>query len=220
MIEVRRLCESALHTEALARGLAAVLRAGDRVALSGEMGAGKTTFVRGLAAGLGGDQRLVSSPTFVTVNIYPLTGCTPDAPAELVHADFFRLTGDSDLDALGWDRLVHPRSVVVAEWPTHAPGALGDSASVAQVSLSVAGEESREITLALPNAWSSRTPVALLVANLPTVCRVTGRPVAPTSPTYPFFDERAKMADLGRWLSGGYSLSRDAEASDFEEGAG
>lgn len=220
MIEVRRHCDSLALTQALAMGLAAVLRAGDRVALSGEMGAGKTTFVRGLTAGLGGDQRLVSSPTFVTVNVYPLAQLSSTAPSELVHADFFRLTGDGDLDALGWDRLVHPGAAVVAEWPEHAPGALGDPESVARVMLSVTGEESREIVLAVPDDWSSRPPMALLIANPPTICRVTGRPVAPTSGTYPFFDERAKLADLGKWLSGGYSVSRDAEPADFEEGAG
>ncbi len=219
MIEVARHCESVLHTQALALGLAALLRAGDRVALTGEMGAGKTTLVRALAAGLGGDPRLVSSPTFVTVNVYPLQATLATSPTELVHADFFRLTGDSDLDALGWDRLVHPSAVVVVEWPSHAPGALGDPATCASVTLNVTSEESREIVLAAPDDWTQREPMARFIANVPTICRIMGRPVAPTSPTYPFFDERAKLADLNQWLSGGYSVSRDAQPADFEEGA-
>src|SRR6185436_10389192 len=69
-------CED--YTLALGRGLASLLRPGDVIALHGELGAGKTTLVRAIAQGLRIDPRLVSSPTFVLVNQYPVP---KDAPA-------------------------------------------------------------------------------------------------------------------------------------------
>ena len=83
------------------------------VALFGELGAGKTRFVRGLAAGLGIDPALVSSPTFVLVNEYPagMRG------VGLVHVDAYRLSPGDDLLALDWERLVSGEGhVLVIEW--------------------------------------------------------------------------------------------------------
>ncbi|MFC1400577.1 MULTISPECIES: tRNA (adenosine(37)-N6)-threonylcarbamoyltransferase complex ATPase subunit type 1 TsaE [Streptacidiphilus] len=95
----------------LGRGLAPLLRPGDLVLLSGELGAGKTTLARGLGAGLG-VRGAVTSPTFVIARVHPsLTG----GPA-LVHVDAYRLGGgldqmeDLDLDVSLTD------SVVVVEW--------------------------------------------------------------------------------------------------------
>jgi tRNA threonylcarbamoyladenosine biosynthesis protein TsaE len=83
VIEIVRQCDSEDLTASLAAGLAAVLRHGDRLALRGDLGAGKTTFVRHLAAALGVPSGMVSSPTFVMANQYPARG-----GLELVHADF------------------------------------------------------------------------------------------------------------------------------------
>lgn len=211
MIEILRELADESMTRAMARGFAALLRPGDRVALHGDLGAGKTTFVRHLAQSLGVPENLVSSPTFVLVNQYPLpTG------AELVHADFYRLTSAEDLEPIGWDRLLHAQSIVLAEWPDRVPGTLGPAELLARVELVATGRESRRITLAIPAAWADRPQAALLRDRPPVLCRVTGRPVAPTDPAYPFADEKARLADLGRWMTGDYTISREITERDLD----
>ena len=94
-------------TEAAGERLARHLRAGDLLLLEGPLGAGKTTFVRGLARGLGtrGD---VMSPTFQLVRVYP-------GPLQLAHADLYRLERASELAQLGFDELLD-EGVLVVEW--------------------------------------------------------------------------------------------------------
>lgn len=68
------------------------------------------------------------------------------------------------------------------------------------------------------DASSETTPANIApVKRAGTVCPITGKAVPPDSPTYPFADERAKMADLSRWLSGGYVVSREITADDLDE---
>ncbi|HEX6548346.1 MAG TPA: tRNA (adenosine(37)-N6)-threonylcarbamoyltransferase complex ATPase subunit type 1 TsaE [Candidatus Dormibacteraeota bacterium] len=98
---------SAEETEAAAERLAVQLRAGDLVLLVGPLGAGKTTFVRGLARGLG-SQADVMSPTFQLVRVYP-------GRTQLAHADLYRLERASDLAELGLDELLD-EGVVAVEW--------------------------------------------------------------------------------------------------------
>ncbi|MFP4634547.1 MAG: tRNA (adenosine(37)-N6)-threonylcarbamoyltransferase complex ATPase subunit type 1 TsaE [Nitriliruptoraceae bacterium] len=95
------------QTRAIAAALAPVLRAGDVVALSGELGAGKTCFVQGAARGLGIEQR-VTSPTFVLVKLY--AGRLP-----LVHCDVYRLETLLDVQQLG-DEVLAPDAVTCIEW--------------------------------------------------------------------------------------------------------
>ena len=95
---------------ALGRRLAAVLRPGDLVVLSGALGAGKTTLVQGIGAGLG-VRGPVTSPTFVIARVHPsLTG----GPA-LVHADAYRLASPAEVDDLDLDASLET-SVTVVEW--------------------------------------------------------------------------------------------------------
>jgi tRNA threonylcarbamoyladenosine biosynthesis protein TsaE len=97
-------------TEAVGERLAAVLRAGDLVLLVGPLGAGKTTFVRGLARGLG-VLGPVTSPTFVLAREHEPAGAGPG----LVHVDAYRLAGPDDLESL--DLLSALDAVVtVVEW--------------------------------------------------------------------------------------------------------
>ncbi|RMI45815.1 tRNA (adenosine(37)-N6)-threonylcarbamoyltransferase complex ATPase subunit type 1 TsaE [Streptomyces triticirhizae] len=95
----------------LGRRLAGLLRAGDLVLLSGELGAGKTTLTRGLGAGLG-VRGAVTSPTFVIARVHPSLGAGPP----LVHVDAYRLGGGlEEMEDLDLD-VALPESVVVVEW--------------------------------------------------------------------------------------------------------
>lgn len=97
-------------TEAAGRALAAVLRAGDLVILTGPLGAGKTTFTRGLGRGLG-VRGPVASPTFVIARLHPSQVGGPD----LLHVDAYRLSSAADVDDLDLDADV-AESVTVVEW--------------------------------------------------------------------------------------------------------
>ena len=124
------------ETAALAHAIAATLRAGDVVLLWGDLGAGKTAFVRGLAAGLGLDPDEVSSPTFTLVHEYRGGRLT------LYHADLYRLDraapDDLGLEQMGAD------GVLAIEWPDrlmHAiPGAIA-------VTIETVDESTRRITI-------------------------------------------------------------------------
>lgn len=106
-------------TERAGEELALVLRAGDCIALNGELGAGKTTFVRGIARGLAIDSQLVASPTFVTMQTYE-GGRLP-----LMHIDLWRVRASDDLETIGWDELLATaRGVIVVEWASRIPTAL------------------------------------------------------------------------------------------------
>ena len=112
------LCATAEDTRALGRRLAAVLRAGDLVLLTGGLGAGKTTFTQGLAQGMGVRGR-VTSPTFVLARLHP----APDGRPPLVHVDAYRLSGPDELDDLDLDTDLGS-SVTVVEWGRGAAEAL------------------------------------------------------------------------------------------------
>jgi tRNA threonylcarbamoyl adenosine modification protein YjeE len=105
-------------TARFAVDIAAALEPGDLVTLSGDLGAGKTTFARALIRYLAGDEAIeVPSPTFTLLQEYEL----PRFP--LVHADFYRLAGAAELAELGFDDLPQG-TVVLLEWPDRAAGAL------------------------------------------------------------------------------------------------
>jgi tRNA threonylcarbamoyladenosine biosynthesis protein TsaE len=112
---------SEADTEALAERLASTLRPGDTLLLHGELGAGKTAFVRGLARGLGADEADVSSPTFTIVQSYR------GATLTLVHVDLYRLT-PAEVEDVALDDLMEPGTVLAVEWaerwPTPPPGCI------------------------------------------------------------------------------------------------
>jgi tRNA threonylcarbamoyladenosine biosynthesis protein TsaE len=96
------------ETVAVAAALGAGFRGGEVVLLSGELGTGKTAFVRGLADGVGADPGEVASPTFVLLTSYP-------GRLTLHHADLYRLAGDADRE-LGLEELPGPNGVLAVEW--------------------------------------------------------------------------------------------------------
>ncbi|MGE6697893.1 tRNA (adenosine(37)-N6)-threonylcarbamoyltransferase complex ATPase subunit type 1 TsaE [Hyphomonas sp. NPDC076900] len=99
-------------TLALGRALAQILRAGDFVALHGDLGAGKTTLTRGLIQALLGEGEEVPSPTYTLVQIYE----GPDFP--LWHFDLYRLEDPDGVEELGWDDTAEGAALV--EWPERA----------------------------------------------------------------------------------------------------
>jgi tRNA threonylcarbamoyl adenosine modification protein YjeE len=101
---------SVSQTEAIAAEFAAQLQGGECIALQGVLGAGKTQFTRGLVQGLGGDGRMVSSPTFVLLNVYP----TPRF--SVFHIDAYRASGPDELESIGFTELLGQRGVVIVEW--------------------------------------------------------------------------------------------------------
>ncbi|MEX2219521.1 MAG: tRNA (adenosine(37)-N6)-threonylcarbamoyltransferase complex ATPase subunit type 1 TsaE [Phycisphaerales bacterium] len=224
-IAATRRATSEAETRLIGRALGALLRGGDVVLLEGALGAGKTTLVRAAAEGMGLGVEAVASPTFVVVHEYTrpggAAGPRDQAPAALFHVDAYRLRGEDELESLGWDAVVEAieagRAAAVIEWPERLGAAL-DAFDPARVRLEHAGEESREIVLSIPSSWRSRPGLEDLLARGPTTCPVTGQPVPADSPTYPFANERARMADLHRWFSGAHTLSRDIGHSDLEEG--
>lgn len=99
--------ENAEATIALGQKMADQLRSGAILALSGELGAGKTTFVQGLAQGLGLKEP-IQSPTFVLLNNYE---------ERLFHFDLYRLKNPTDFTGLGFEEYFHKKGICAIEWP-------------------------------------------------------------------------------------------------------
>lgn len=190
------------------------------VLLSGDLGAGKTTLVRGLANGLGADDTSVASPTFTLRMDH--RGC--DRP--LVHIDAWRI-GPGDLESIGFDELLAGNAVIAVEWPERLADALPDrsirlriehaqaleiKAMGASAQVGELDEENQTERSVVVDAvgFDDRQRrrigegLSLLVKGslipLP-CCPVCGKPPAgESSPQAPFCSPRCKLADLGDWL--------------------
>jgi tRNA threonylcarbamoyladenosine biosynthesis protein TsaE len=132
-----RTTASEEETQAVARELAATLKPGDVLLLAGDLGAGKTTFVKGLAAGLGIDPDEVSSPTFTLLHEYRGGRLT------LYHADLYRLDKTAT-DDLGLDETGVRDGVLAIEWPDRLSH---DLAGARVIRLDVVDDVSRRITI-------------------------------------------------------------------------
>lgn len=135
-------------TEKLGRRLASQLRAGDVVALFGDLGAGKTTLARGLLAGLGHDGE-VASPTFPIVIPYEAL----DLP--IWHVDLYRLENPAEIEELALDEALEDGALIV-EWPERMGRALW--AHSLRLTLRREGEGARTLTAEVPAAWGTRWP--------------------------------------------------------------
>ena len=116
---VRLATSSADDTRRLGRAVAEALRPGDVVALAGDLGAGKTAFVQGAAAGLGVTDPVVS-PTFTLVREY-------DGRVHVIHVDVYRLDRINDVVDLGFDEFLDGSAVVFVEWGDVIQGLLPES---------------------------------------------------------------------------------------------
>lgn len=125
------------QTEALGEALGKVLSPGAVVAYTGDLGAGKTAFTRGLAKGLGASEP-VTSPTYTIVNEY-LSGRIP-----LFHFDMYRLGSSEDLFDIGWEDYLERGGVCALEWSENVADALENPI---RVQLEKTGESSRKITI-------------------------------------------------------------------------
>jgi len=142
------LLSSPAATEALGAALAPLIRPGDVIALSGNLGAGKTTLARGLLRGLGyqGD---VASPTFPIVQPYD------ELIPPVWHVDLYRIEDPAEITQLALDEALTDAALLI-EWPERMGVALWGHAL--HLSLERQGEGARALTARVPPAWASRWP--------------------------------------------------------------
>jgi tRNA threonylcarbamoyladenosine biosynthesis protein TsaE len=127
------------QTEAIAAELSRTLVGCEVIALEGDLGAGKTQFVRGLVRGLGGDGRSVSSPTYVLLNVYDSGRLT------VYHLDAYRVSGADDFEAIGFTELLEQKAVIAVEWPSRIESLL--PANCIRVKMTAHSETSRQIDI-------------------------------------------------------------------------
>ena len=131
------ITNSPAETEALGAALAAVLKPGTVLAFTGDLGAGKTAFTRGLARGLGADDR-VTSPTYTIVNEY-LSGRLP-----LFHFDMYRLGSSDELWDIGWEDYLERGGICAVEWSENVADAMEDAIFIR---MEKSGRDQRTITI-------------------------------------------------------------------------
>ena len=118
MSTITKTTNSAAETQALAYELVSRYKSNPIIALYGDLGAGKTCFVQGLASALG-IKAAACSPTFTIVNEYIEEG---PPRKRLIHADLYRLSGPEELETIGWDDYIRSGDAMAVEWPDRAEG--------------------------------------------------------------------------------------------------
>ena len=156
-------------TRAVAARLAAACGPGDVILLSGDLGAGKTVFAQGFAAGLG-VHGPVTSPTFTLVRQYD---CAAGAVETLIHADVYRTGSLPEVVDLALAELVEERAIALVEWGDMAAPALGDDAlDITLEQLASAPDHQRTLTLSGRGRWAGRSDeVARLLSTAPAATR-------------------------------------------------
>ncbi|HKJ33286.1 MAG TPA: tRNA (adenosine(37)-N6)-threonylcarbamoyltransferase complex ATPase subunit type 1 TsaE [Balneolales bacterium] len=116
------LSSSVEDTFGIAAEFASLLEQGDIVCLTGDLGAGKTHFVKGVAKALGIDPAIVSSPTFTLIHEYK------DSEIPIYHFDFYRLKSETEAMDIGAEEYFYSEGVCFIEWPEKVPGILPEDA--------------------------------------------------------------------------------------------
>ena len=153
-------------TLSLAADIASLVKGGDLVTLSGDLGTGKTTFARALIRNLVGDPELeVPSPTFTLIQVYD-SAVKDGARFPIVHADLFRIKDPSEMAELGWEEAAEG-ALVLVEWPERAGGGLaGDRLDVAFHSAQDRGADARTITVTGVGGFAGRLELSRAVRAL------------------------------------------------------
>ncbi len=137
---MRVITKSAKQTIALGNRLAKKLKAGDVVALEGDLGSGKTTFTKGIALGLGVKRNIyVTSPSFVLIREYK-QGRVP-----LYHLDLYRLDRNSELQTTGYEEYIWGDGITVIEWAEKIEGILPKDHVL--IRFKITGKDRREIKI-------------------------------------------------------------------------
>ncbi|HEX4158331.1 MAG TPA: tRNA (adenosine(37)-N6)-threonylcarbamoyltransferase complex ATPase subunit type 1 TsaE [Rhizomicrobium sp.] len=143
-IEEGFLVRSLNETEDLGRRIASALKAGDTIALEGDLGAGKTTLARAILRALGVTGE-VPSPSFTLVQQYD----TPQL--QVAHYDFYRIADPAEVDELGLEDAIGDGAVLV-EWPERAPGRIPRDAL--RIRIGILGENERAVQFSGPARWA------------------------------------------------------------------
>jgi tRNA threonylcarbamoyladenosine biosynthesis protein TsaE len=142
--------KNAAATDSFGRTLATVLRRGDVITLSGDLGAGKTSLARGLLAALGLADEAPSPSYSIVIPYHP-----PHTTLPIWHVDLYRIDAPADIEELGLDDALFDGALII-EWPER----LGDRSwpETLQLALLVAEDGSRHLTAKLPPSWKDRWP--------------------------------------------------------------
>ncbi|WP_339827966.1 tRNA (adenosine(37)-N6)-threonylcarbamoyltransferase complex ATPase subunit type 1 TsaE [uncultured Parasphingorhabdus sp.] len=145
------LLESEQATLDVGRKLGALLRTGDKLALTGTLGAGKTTLARGILEGLGYDDE-VPSPTFAIVQQYE----PPETRIPVAHVDLYRIEDQEEIPELGLEDALEFGAMIV-EWPDRMPDSFWRDAL--KIELEITGDGNRRLTWTAGDAWKDRWPL-------------------------------------------------------------
>ncbi|MGB5485627.1 tRNA (adenosine(37)-N6)-threonylcarbamoyltransferase complex ATPase subunit type 1 TsaE [Parasphingorhabdus sp.] len=133
------------------RKLGALIGQGDKIALSGTLGAGKTTLARGILAGLGYGEE-VPSPTFAIVQQYE----PPETRIPVAHVDLYRIDDPEEIPELGLDDVLEVGAMIV-EWPDRMPDVFWRDAL--RIDLEITEDGNRRLTWSAGDAWKDRWPL-------------------------------------------------------------
>lgn len=145
---MEKVTESSEETKEFAREFVKNLTRPAILALYGNLGSGKTTFIQGLARGLGIEKRILS-PTFVFIRSYDINDkrfATRDKPSHFHHVDLYRLDSEKDVEAVGLSEILNDKNSIVAiEWPEKIESLLPQS--TIKIKLDQISEDKRKISI-------------------------------------------------------------------------